>query len=327
MKRKINFLIIFVLMGFVIITIFSVKPKAEMSHDSDNLDKTSYISANFEVPTGPKVSAQYSNLSYFAFHFNGTSNFEVPNSFLTTKQIGEFHLYFTASNLVAAAFSNNYNDYLLKVSDNNNNVYGQYHPQSVVLQNYDDTYHLIVLFYSYDLENLNITNNNWKFYLQINGSFAVDDYITIVNHYDYQLQLVYKPSFSWKYYGDITNNEFYQSGYQDGSANGYDIGYDDGYDIGYDDGINVGYDDGYDIGYDDGVNVGYDDGYDIGFNDGVASHNDYSFIGLLSQVFIGLGSFLAIELLPHITIGAIVSVPLVFGIISFIIGKRGGKDD
>ena len=53
--------------------------------------------------------------------------------------------------------------------------------------------------------------------------------------------------------------------------------------------------------------------------------NDPSgFGGLLSSVFIGLGSLLSIEILPGIYIGAIVAVPLVFGIIFFILGKRKG---
>ena len=71
----------------------------------------------------------------------------------------------------------------------------------------------------------------------------------------------------------------------------------------------------------------YYEGFREGKDEGLRLSTDHSFYGLISQVFAGLGTFLAIELLPNITFGAIFAVPLVFGIIFFIIGKRGGKND
>lgn len=105
---------------------------------------------------------------------------------------------------------------------------------------------------------------------------------------------------------------------------GYNAGYDNGrsdfgqyFPPGSADGLEGWY------GYQDG----YDYGFDLGFDDGINYASDYSFSGLLGEVFIGLGSLLAINLLPGVSIGAIIAVPVVFGIIAFILGKRGGKDD
>ncbi len=110
----------------------------------------------------------------------------------------------------------------------------------------------------------------------------------------------------------------------------------------YDDGYNHGYDDGYDKGLNDGQNIGYDNGrdyYGIVFNGnwrtaewygnymydkGLNETDATGFRGLLAVVFGGLGDLLAIQLLPGIYIGAIIAVPLVFGIIFFILGKRKG---
>lgn len=130
-------------------------------------------------------------------------------------------------------------------------------------------------------------------------------------------------------------NKAYSDGYFEGRNDGIDIGYDlgyddgesDGYDLGYADGkidgIDIGYNDGYSFGYDNGYDLGYNDGYQTAINDGSA---DFGITSLLSGLFVGLGSLLSIELLPNISIGMIIAVPVVFGIIAFILGKRGGGD-
>lgn len=325
MKKVTIFTSIFLILTLVFLCFFGVSTNAEMISDSNDLDNVSYIRSTAEVPTGPKTSAHYGNLSYFTFVFNETSNFNVPGNFISTKQMGEFHLYFNASWLVASGFTQDISRYKLRVKDGNDNLYGEYFPSSVVFENFDDVYHLAVLFDSYNLETLNITNNNWIYYFQFNGDFAVNSQITVVNLY--RNQEVFPSHFSWTYYGDLSSNEFYQLGYADGSANGYDIGYEDGYSNGFDLGYESGSGYGYDIGYQDGSNDGYDLGYDYGYQKGIDVASDNTFYGIIAQVFTGLGAFLSIELLPNITFGAILAVPLVFGIISFIIGKRGGKDD
>lgn len=130
-------------------------------------------------------------------------------------------------------------------------------------------------------------------------------------------------------------NKAYSDGYFEGRDEGIDIGYDWGYDDGLDDGYSDGYDDGkidgIDIGYNDGYSFGYDNGYDLGYNDGYQTAiNDgsaeFGLTTMLSGLFVGLGSLLSIELLPNISIGMIIAVPVVFGIIAFILGKRGGGD-
>jgi len=149
---------------------------------------------------------------------------------------------------------------------------------------------------------------DWEIYF---GSSFHNSYYVLATNYDY----IY----------NLDNNMYYQY------VNGYQIGYDEGYVQGKADGINEGHQPAYNAGYDWGFQKGKEAGEKIGFNIGydkaVDDMENYNFTSLLAQVFTGLGSFLAIELLPNITFGAIFAVPLVFGIIFFIIGKRGGKDD
>lgn len=118
-------------------------------------------------------------------------------------------------------------------------------------------------------------------------------------------------------------SEGFQSGYDEGHWEGYNSGYNTGYYTGLGEGYNTGYDNGYLTGYDEGFLIGYDEGYIYGYNNGINEQlEDKDFTHLLKSVFIGVGSFLGINLLPGISIGALIAVPIVFGIISFIIGKR-----
>lgn len=146
---------------------------------------------------------------------------------------------------------------------------------------------------------------------------------------------------------DLINNGSYDEGYSDGYSIGYNDGYSYGlidnhaYDVGYNDGYSdglrssegysFGYDDGYDDGYEDGkeygINFGrehwYDVGYQAGYNAGINEQlADKDFSNLLRSVFVAIGTFLGINLLPGISIGAIIAVPIVFGIISFILGRK-----
>jgi len=49
---------------------------------------------------------------------------------------------------------------------------------------------------------------------------------------------------------------------------------------------------------------------------------DNNFGTMIRTVLLGVGSILSVELLPNITIGAIIAVPIIFGIISFVLGRR-----
>lgn len=103
----------------------------------------------------------------------------------------------------------------------------------------------------------------------------------------------------------------------------YDDGYVDGYDVGFSEGLETGKtladEWEYTRGYNSGYSVGYDDGYDKGISENMETGG---FGLILKNVFLGVGSFLGIQLLPGISIGAIIAVPIVFGIITFILGRR-----
>ena len=146
---------------------------------------------------------------------------------------------------------------------------------------------------------------------------------------------------------DAMNFYIVRNSYSTEYYHGYNVGYqeafdEDEYNLGYNDGYDLGYDDGYDYGEFYGYNMGRHEfgiffesqwrkaewfgyfNYNLGYNDGLAEKDVGGFGGLLTAVSSGLGSFLSVQLLPNITIGAIVAVPLVFGIIFFILGKRKG---
>lgn len=129
------------------------------------------------------------------------------------------------------------------------------------------------------------------------------------------------------YIPDYTYEDGYNEGYNDGYLNGIEAGYRDGeekgYNMGFDDGYNQGYTNGEEAGYNQGYEQGHNAGYQAGYNAGINEQlEDKDFTNLLKSVFIAIGSFLGINLLPGISIGAIIAVPIVFGIISFILGRK-----
>ncbi len=140
-----------------------------------------------------------------------------------------------------------------------------------------------------------IDRNNLHWEIRFTSSFDNNDYYFIAYDYDYIINL--KDSLS----RDILDS--------------YNTGFRNGKDKGFNDGVN------------EASSYWYNEGFRNGKNEGMRLASDNTFYGLIAQVFAGIGTFLAIELLPNITFGAILAVPLVFGIIFFIIGKRGGKND
>ena len=66
----------------------------------------------------------------------------------------------------------------------------------------------------------------------------------------------------------------------------------------------------------------YDEGFNTGYIEGTKESS--KFPSLLRNAFEGVGGFLGIELLPGISIGAIIAIPIVFGVIAFILGRRRG---
>lgn len=207
---------------------------------------------------------------------------------------------------------------------------------------------------SYVIEEIQIKDNSTVFYVRITLSSArINQYYGGVEYVDelfsndsaFYVYVMYEDVAGQAYNAGYENGfeDGYNSGYENGFENGKEAGYDEGYiigrDDGYNNGYNVGYNDGlevsYDLGYNDGyedgkeygINFGrehwYDVGYQAGYNAGINEQlADKDFSNLLRSVFIAIGTFLGINLLPGISIGAIIAVPIVFGIIAFILGRK-----
>lgn len=74
--------------------------------------------------------------------------------------------------------------------------------------------------------------------------------------------------------------------------------------------------------YEKGLNKGLNDGYDNGYKDGMTINPNDNFGSMIKAILLGVGTVLGIQLLPNITIGAIIAVPIVFGIIAFVLGRK-----
>lgn len=74
--------------------------------------------------------------------------------------------------------------------------------------------------------------------------------------------------------------------------------------------------------YERGLNKGLNDGYNNGYNDGIKINPNNNFGAMIASVLVGVGSILSIQLLPNISIGAIIAVPIVFGVIAFVLGRK-----
>lgn len=94
----------------------------------------------------------------------------------------------------------------------------------------------------------------------------------------------------------------------------YGLGYNEGLIEGNISGYNNGYGDGYEIGYNNGAN----DGYENGIN--ASAGNTWSSIwDFIYNIFVFIGRFMDIEILPNIKIGYIVGIAIVFALFGFII--------
>lgn len=87
-------------------------------------------------------------------------------------------------------------------------------------------------------------------------------------------------------------------------------------------GYNKGYNDGYYKGYDEGYREAYDEAYDRGYKQGKneAVMDQLDLFGYLQALFgeQGLGRLLKLELLPGVSLGAVIMIPLAFFLVSFI---------
>jgi|SRR5690625_2343842 len=96
-----------------------------------------------------------------------------------------------------------------------------------------------------------------------------------------------------------------------------DTVYKDIYDLGYKNGVDETLAD-----FDDIFKGEYERGKQDGIDIGVNQNPNNNFGAMISTVLSGVGSILSVELLPGISIGAIIAVPIIFGIISFVLGRR-----
>lgn len=76
----------------------------------------------------------------------------------------------------------------------------------------------------------------------------------------------------------------------------------------------MSYNNGYNYGYQDGLKVGYDNGY----KDGAMSDEMLTAFDYIGQAVGGVSSILNIEILPHMTLGLLITIPATLGIIAMI---------
>lgn len=184
--------------------------------------------------------------------------------------------------------------------------------------------------YRFDFSHIPSTYDYFIFNIGNKGIYTEGDigYFEILNN-DFGIRLIDRDELEWEiFFNESFDNDDY-----------YFVAYDYNYIINLNDSLSRDIIDSYNTGFRSGKDKGFEEGQSEassywyyeglreGKEEGMRLASDNTFFGLISQVFAGLGTFLAIELLPNITFGAIFAVPLVFGIIFFIIGKRGGKDD
>lgn len=158
-------------------------------------------------------------------------------------------------------------------------------------------------------------SNRLELYLNDRG-FFYQPYDTRIEGVRFEY---YNPDYDYQDGYDDGYTDGYQAGREAGYQTGKEDGYYNGWNDGYDEGWEKGNESGYNRGYEKGHNEGYQKGYNTGINEQLA---DKDFTNILKSAFIAIGSLLAINLLPGISIGAIIAVPIVFGIIAFVLGKR-----
>jgi hypothetical protein len=102
------------------------------------------------------------------------------------------------------------------------------------------------------------------------------------------------------FYDVYKTSSYYSYGYTEGASVGYSNGYSEGVSVGYSNG------------YTEGASVGYDDGlYDASSNFGIWD--------LFSNAFGSIGNILSIQLFPGLSIGLLISVPIAFAFILWLI--------
>lgn len=141
-------------------------------------------------------------------------------------------------------------------------------------------------------------------------------------------ETIYKADYDSPYYPNIYQpnlvadllSDNYSKGYSEGIATAEKLKEqykDEGFTLGYYEALEqYGF-------YINGSYVSGAEAYSMGYNKGTSEGFETGgFLFVLSSAFSGVAMLLGIELLPNITLGMIVAVPLVFGILFFILGKK-----
>ena len=127
---------------------------------------------------------------------------------------------------------------------------------------------------------------------------------------------------------DVTRSLIKQFGdikYQDGKTVGYNNGYKEGVATAYYDGFGGFINPDTNEPYDETTSFPYGQGYNKGFDDGMQSTESGGLWGVLFSALMAPFQVLGIELLPGVTIGMIVAVPLVFGLLAWILSAGKSK--
>lgn len=100
----------------------------------------------------------------------------------------------------------------------------------------------------------------------------------------------------------------------------YKSDYQQGYEDGYDAGKNEGIEEGYQQGYEDGEENGFNEGYQLGLQQGRSENDSYGIAPFVQSIFNGFSTMLNVEIFPKIKLWYLIGIPLIFGIVKFIIG-------
>ena len=176
----------------------------------------------------------------------------------------------------------------------------------------------------FKLEPYLYTQNYWnttiyaKQVKDFNFTLRIADYIQGGVFYEFNIYLVYtdNSTMSSGWFGNASDSNYIGFRILDDPSEDYNAGRADGYGIGYGEGYAEGLD------YYDITQI-ESDAYDDGYSDGLNAQQSADFMTfdyLLAGLFSTVGHIMSIQLLPNLTIGAIIMVPLVLGILSFIIG-------
>lgn len=160
----------------------------------------------------------------------------------------------------------------------------------------------------------------------------------------------YQAGYDQGYLVGMNENE---TSYGQGYNQGYDIGYrkgkwegqEEGFNKGWQGGLETGKEIGFNNGYKEGVSTVYENGfggvinpdtnnpydetasypYGQGYNDGLLSTESGGLWAVLFSAILAPFQVLGIEMLPGVTLGMIVAVPLVFGLLAWILSAGKSK--